>query len=482
MALGENAKQEIIVIKRGDDVEEKRKGGVWKIAHADFMTAMMAFFLIMWLVNATDDEIKRSIANYFNPLNLVQSPATRPGLEEPDPDAPSDAAGTSSGEATGSPTAGGQTPGDGTAGGGGNVDEGNQNMMASAGIRQETDAAAFHDPYAVLASAAADLDPEDPVAVDVPQSTLGETARTRLSDNPRDPFDPTYWQDESARVSMSLRPGSPTGDPAQSAPDATARRSTGPEDTPTGAETTLLATDEPDLEVVAETTADVTAMTNGSPTTSVGPQSALAAAILGQLDPASSDVLPVDADTVAQLAPQPVSDQINTDAAAGTDAEDDGPQGMSRSEQAAEAARALGEALEGVTAEVAVEAGEEAVTISLMDDDAFSMFDVGSASPTQRARNLFQTIGEVLRERDGQVVVRGHTDARPFTSGGSDNWVLSFARAHAAKRALVSAGVGDERMVRVEGLADRDLAVPEDPFADSNRRIEILYEPTGERP
>lgn len=42
-------------------------GGAWKVAYADFVTAMMAFFLLMWLLNATSEEQKRGISNYFGP-------------------------------------------------------------------------------------------------------------------------------------------------------------------------------------------------------------------------------------------------------------------------------------------------------------------------------------------------------------------------------------------------------------------------------
>lgn len=45
-------------------------GGSWKIAYADFVTAMMAFFLLMWLLNATSEEQKRGIANYFDPMAI----------------------------------------------------------------------------------------------------------------------------------------------------------------------------------------------------------------------------------------------------------------------------------------------------------------------------------------------------------------------------------------------------------------------------
>lgn len=42
-------------------------GGAWKVAYADFVTAMMAFFLLMWLLGATTEDQRKGIADYFNP-------------------------------------------------------------------------------------------------------------------------------------------------------------------------------------------------------------------------------------------------------------------------------------------------------------------------------------------------------------------------------------------------------------------------------
>jgi chemotaxis protein MotB len=52
-------------------------GGAWKVAYADFVTAMMAFFLLLWLLNATTEEQKMGISNYFDPTAI--SRATRSG-------------------------------------------------------------------------------------------------------------------------------------------------------------------------------------------------------------------------------------------------------------------------------------------------------------------------------------------------------------------------------------------------------------------
>jgi|TARA_R110002124_G_scaffold18760_4_gene76020 chemotaxis protein MotB len=55
-------------------------GGAWKVAYADFVTAMMAFFLLMWLINMTDPEQKRGIAEYFAPASVSQTTSGSGGI------------------------------------------------------------------------------------------------------------------------------------------------------------------------------------------------------------------------------------------------------------------------------------------------------------------------------------------------------------------------------------------------------------------
>ena len=55
-------------------------GGAWKVAYADFVTAMMAFFLLMWLINATSPEQKRGIADYFAPASVSASTSGSGGI------------------------------------------------------------------------------------------------------------------------------------------------------------------------------------------------------------------------------------------------------------------------------------------------------------------------------------------------------------------------------------------------------------------
>lgn len=57
----------IIVKKKKVAKQDGHHGGAWKVAYADFVTAMMAFFLLMWLLNATTEEQRKGISDYFNP-------------------------------------------------------------------------------------------------------------------------------------------------------------------------------------------------------------------------------------------------------------------------------------------------------------------------------------------------------------------------------------------------------------------------------
>jgi chemotaxis protein MotB len=56
-----------IIIKRKKIIAGGHHGGAWKVAYADFVTAMMAFFLLMWLLGATNEKQRKGIADYFNP-------------------------------------------------------------------------------------------------------------------------------------------------------------------------------------------------------------------------------------------------------------------------------------------------------------------------------------------------------------------------------------------------------------------------------
>ncbi len=74
------ARGKSIVIKREEVVEGGHHGGAWKVAYADFVTAMMAFFLLMWLLNATSQDQRRGIADYFSPHNELSRASSGFGM------------------------------------------------------------------------------------------------------------------------------------------------------------------------------------------------------------------------------------------------------------------------------------------------------------------------------------------------------------------------------------------------------------------
>ncbi|MBM3570622.1 MAG: flagellar motor protein MotB [Alphaproteobacteria bacterium] len=75
------ADQEAIIIKKiKKGGHGGHHGGAWKLAYADFVTAMMAFFLLLWLLNVTTEEQKNGIADYFTPASVSQSRSGAEGI------------------------------------------------------------------------------------------------------------------------------------------------------------------------------------------------------------------------------------------------------------------------------------------------------------------------------------------------------------------------------------------------------------------
>jgi chemotaxis protein MotB len=75
-----NTNQPIIIIKKVKKAAHGHHGGAWKIAYADFVTAMMAFFLLMWLISMTTKEQKIGLAEFFAPAATSQSNSGAGGM------------------------------------------------------------------------------------------------------------------------------------------------------------------------------------------------------------------------------------------------------------------------------------------------------------------------------------------------------------------------------------------------------------------
>ena len=72
--MAEAEQKKNIIIKKIKKISAGAHGGSWKVAYADLVTAMMAFFLLMWLLSNAPQEKKEEIANYFNEFSLFNNP------------------------------------------------------------------------------------------------------------------------------------------------------------------------------------------------------------------------------------------------------------------------------------------------------------------------------------------------------------------------------------------------------------------------
>lgn len=116
----------------------------------------------------------------------------------------------------------------------------------------------------------------------------------------------------------------------------------------------------------------------------------------------------------------------------------------------------------------------EGLRIDIVDDADFSMFVTGTSQLTPAGSQLFAELAETAAAVPNLLMIRGHTDAAPWSAGaGTNNWRLSVERAEVARHYLEYRGVAARRFARIEGVADREPYVPSDRFDPRNRRISI---------
>ena len=117
----------------------------------------------------------------------------------------------------------------------------------------------------------------------------------------------------------------------------------------------------------------------------------------------------------------------------------------------------------------------EGIRIDLVDDANFSMFRLGTTILTGEAGGLLKIIAETVGPQAGGLSLRGHTDALPWRPGvPSNNWSLSAGRAEATRQSLMRQGIAENRFRRIEGVADREPLLRDNPQDPRNRRISIL--------
>ncbi|WP_051937450.1 OmpA family protein [Erwinia sp. 9145] len=117
----------------------------------------------------------------------------------------------------------------------------------------------------------------------------------------------------------------------------------------------------------------------------------------------------------------------------------------------------------------------QGLRILLKDDSNRMMFTRGSVTMTPFFQRLLSELAPVFNRLDNQIMITGHTDAAHYRDAKNyNNWNLSGDRALAARRVLEKGGIQQDRIMQVNAMADRMLLDPNDPYAASNRRIEIM--------
>lgn len=125
--------------------------------------------------------------------------------------------------------------------------------------------------------------------------------------------------------------------------------------------------------------------------------------------------------------------------------------------------------------QVRVMRAPEGIRIDLIDDADFSMFELGTTILTKDARALLEVMAETLKDENSPLILRGHTDSLPWRDGvGANNWSLSTGRAEATRQALVLGGVPMRRVARIEGVAETEPLIVDNPADPRNRRISLL--------
>ncbi|MEP9389706.1 MotB family protein [Mesorhizobium sp. KR9-304] len=189
-AVGEEPRQEIIIVRRSYDQDEGHHGGVWKIAFADFMTAMMCFFLVMWLINAANEQTKAAVASYFNPVKLIDRNSSKKGLEDLG-DGPSSAGIAAENPVSPDAKAGEDGSGDAN-------EKSRQDVSEENRSETHSDEHLFANPYAVLSEIAEETGLLQNISTrgDGGIQTSGPSTGAHGGEAYRDPFAPDFWSQQ----------------------------------------------------------------------------------------------------------------------------------------------------------------------------------------------------------------------------------------------------------------------------------------------
>lgn len=360
----------IVIVRRKPLEDEPHHGGAWKIAYADFVTSLMAFFLVMWLVNVTDDKTKAAIVTYFNPINLVNDSDGIKGLSESDYSHHAFA-----------------------------KKQGNKTFptrsQAIESDKSARDKQVAHDPYKLLDEIMSNPGPRGKVTSEPPV------------------HDSFGFINASNDIGVNGSDSNPFA--------------------------------EKDLENVEFA--------------KKGPNDIVQHA-------RDHNAVYVEVKPIKQV--KTLEDEKNKEANRLMVAKE----AAKISQQLDKAVQLLAKDKQAPKIELVQE--DNGILINLLDKKNFGMFDVGVAKPRRETIVLLEQISKVLQAQKGQLIISGHTDARPYHSDNYDNWQLSTARAQMVYYMLTRGGLSKDRVEKIVGYADKDLKNKKDPYAAENRYIGLF--------
>jgi len=445
--MAEAPHEPVIIVKRHGGHADGHHGGAWKIAFADFMTAMMALFLVLWLISATNPKQRVIIAHYFNPVKLANLSADQKGLDNP-----AEGAISTHGKGQGSPQKNEipatekrlELP---------PIPE--KRALFDQGFKPTHDEATlFRDPYGVLSEIAGQSGPGDKApaqqkpAAAQPKPAVESKPEAIVSEAEtfRDPFSTIPQPDPQHTPSKEAALAAPGSENMTAAAERSQAAHNG--------STEILPNNFPAKAI------------NGTPAV-MAPDAAQS--VTSPVPPAGKDKLPAPPKEATKNMSQT---RAATDQQAVAEAHVNEVEAGNLQTEIVNAMHNDGAS--PAIPNIEVKSTNEGVLISLTDEASYTMFAVGSSEPQPKTIEVMSKVAQLLKDHPGSIVVRGYTDGRPYKSATYDNWQLSVARAQMAHYMLVRGGLDEKRIERIEGYADHRLKIQNDPLAAENRRIEIL--------
>jgi chemotaxis protein MotB len=419
----DKSKQRPIIIKRYKKIAAGHHGGSWKVAYADFVTAMMAFFLLMWLLNITSAAQKQGIANYFSPLTLPNPPS-------------SDSVDT---------------------------DSGNISFFQETEdeIEQDNPEVKGPDDNKIESSVMIDGRKQNIVAK-IPLN------REKLSEKKSPAF--------AQSIESKIKENENTDNVRRIAPEKTDYKPI--ETTPINAPKTNVDSkmDKPiQLKEQRETQKDPKdpkkdVLKDSLKDSKKDPKELKSQEKMDAKGDAKIEAkvsVKIDAKIEAQsMSKDPKKDNLNS-------YEEERKKFDSLAQSLKQAIREIPE-LKELEKNLRIDVTDEGLRIQIVDELKKPMFASGSSIMFDYTNKLIASVGKSISGFKNRISISGHTDSIPFrTRDGYSNWELSSDRAQATRKVIVGNGVDPKRIVSVVGKESTEPLMPDTPDSPQNRRISL---------